>query len=132
VTKARNRKAAELKENTTHFPAEARILCALDTIPDPGSRGFATDGSQAPSGVFLVRRNGRVYGYRNQCPHTGGPLDWLPHAFLDHEHTYIVCATHGARFRVEDGICVDGPCAGDRLTPIQLSFNGGIVAWEED
>jgi nitrite reductase/ring-hydroxylating ferredoxin subunit len=53
----------------------------------------------------------------NRCPHVGTPLDWAENEFLDREGRHIVCATHGALFRIDDGRCVAGPCQGDRLEP---------------
>ena len=44
---------------------------------------------------------------------------------------YFVCATHGARFRLEDGRCVDGPCAGAALTPIEIELRDGLVRLAE-
>ena len=46
------------------------------------------------------------------------PLEWLPDQFLDSSAQYIQCSVHGAMFRIEDGWCVRGPCAGDALMAI--------------
>jgi len=32
----------------------------------------------------------------------------------------IQCATHGALFRIRDGYCVAGPCAGQGLIPLEV------------
>jgi nitrite reductase/ring-hydroxylating ferredoxin subunit len=80
-----------------------------------------------PGEVFVVRQGDRVYGYLNQCPHTGGPLDWVPDQFLNLEQDHIQCATHGALFHIQDGFCVAGPCAGDRLTPVPTSVEDGEI-----
>ena len=66
--------------------------------------------------------------YENACPHTGGPLDWVPDRFLAPGKDMILCATHGALFRIEDGYCLAGPCAGERLTPLPVHIVGGTVA----
>lgn len=97
---------------------ETRILCRLEDIPDPGSRGF--DG-HAPGhvGLFAVRKGQVVRVYVNSCPHIGIPLELVEHRFLDRKAEMIVCFTHGARFRIEDGLCVSGPCTGDELEMIQ-------------
>ncbi len=42
------------------------------------------------------------------------PLNWTPDRFLDLERKQIICATRGAVFRIDDGLCVDGPCEGSR------------------
>ena len=36
----------------------------------------------------------------------------------------ILCATHGALFRIEDGHCLSGPCVGESLTPLPVSIEG--------
>jgi nitrite reductase/ring-hydroxylating ferredoxin subunit len=85
------------------------------------------------SDILVVRRGKNVYGYLNTCPHTGGPLDWVPDQFLDLTREYIQCATHGALFRIADGVCVYGPCAGDRLTPVPTAVEAGeVVLFDTD
>ena len=34
---------------------------------------------------------------------------------------------HGALFRLEDGVCVAGPCAGERLKPWPVAVIDGVV-----
>jgi nitrite reductase/ring-hydroxylating ferredoxin subunit len=103
------------------------VLCALDALPEPGSKAFAIAGERGPEEIFLVRKDGQVHAYRNQCPHTGGPLDWVPDQFLDLDKRHIQCATHDARFRIEDGLCIKGPCAGQSLQPVGVRVAAGRV-----
>lgn len=102
-------------------------LCRLADIADPGSKGFSVESDIGPLELFLVRRGEEIYGYLNRCPHTGAPLDWQPDQFLDASGRFIQCATHGALFRVEDGGCLQGPCAGQRLQPMAVILCEGIV-----
>lgn len=102
-------------------------LCRLDDLEDPGSRGFPVLYAGEMLDILVVRRGEHVYGYLNTCPHAGGPLDWVPDRFLDLAREYIQCATHGALFRIADGVCVYGPCAGDRLTPVPTVVEAGEV-----
>ena len=92
-------------------------LCLLSDIPDPGSRGFKV--GRRPR-IFIVRVGNEVFGYINLCPHQGTPLDWKPDAFLTFEEDAIMCATHGALFNIEDGICTWGPCQGMRLASVSV------------
>jgi nitrite reductase/ring-hydroxylating ferredoxin subunit len=39
----------------------------------------------------------------------------------------ILCATHGAEFRIEDGYCVLGPCTGQSLEPVAVKLRDGNV-----
>lgn len=96
-------------------------LCALQEIDDPGTRGFEVEcGRAQPLRLFVVRKGGVLAAYRNSCPHTGAPLEWLPDQFLDIESSFIQCAIHGALFRPEDGYCLRGPCTGQSLQPLDL------------
>jgi len=106
--------------------ARRHVLCAVDEIPEPGSRGFEIDtGGEQPLRVFVVRKDGVLACYRNRCPHTGAPLEWLPDQFLDLDNSFIQCAIHGALFRPEDGYCLRGPCVGQSLEQIDVEQRDG-------
>ncbi|MFQ5783955.1 MAG: Rieske (2Fe-2S) protein [Alphaproteobacteria bacterium] len=107
-------------------------LCRLDDIPSPGSKGFTLgEGAQARE-IFVVRDASGVYAYENDCPHTGGPLDWTPDRFLTFDRERILCATHGAEFRIADGYCVHGPCAGKSLAAVRIALDEGEVIVIDD
>lgn len=108
----------------------AQVLCALAAVPDGGST-CAPDprqpaGSHAPD-VVLLRRDGRVSAWLNRCPHRGTPLDMVPGRVLDPSGAFIVCATHGALFESDTGLCVAGPCTGDRLAAVPVEVRGDEV-----
>lgn len=102
-----------------------RVLCRLEDIPDGEGRSFDVDGGD--EGIFVVRRADRAYGYVNSCPHTDAPLDWVENQFMSLDKSHILCATHAAEFRIEDGYCVLGPCRGQSLAPVALSVRDGEV-----
>lgn len=102
-------------------------LCSLKRIPDPGSLGITLQHTKEKLDIFLIRKDGQVFGYLNRCPHTGVNLDWQPHQFLDITEGFIQCATHGALFRIEDGYCLRGPCAGQSLESIDVVLEGDAV-----
>lgn len=99
--------------------SEARLLCALADIAEPGSRGFAVETGDGTLEIFVVRADGQIHGYVNVCPHAGTPLDWKPDQFLSPDRRAIQCATHGARFEIATGACIFGPCLGSRLQPVK-------------
>ncbi|MBV1795845.1 Rieske (2Fe-2S) protein [Siccirubricoccus sp. G192] len=108
-----------------------RVLCRLEDIPEGGARGFPA----APggfTGLFAVRKGGRVFVYVNSCPHIGLPLEPLPDRFLDHRRQAIICAAHGARFRIEDGTCITGPCIGEALEAVAARIEEGQVVVPAD
>jgi nitrite reductase/ring-hydroxylating ferredoxin subunit len=98
-------------------PPAGTGLCRLDEIPEPGARGFDFRQGEAVFGGFVVRKAGQVLGYVDRCPHAGWPLAPLPDRYLTREAEAIFCGGHGALFRVEDGFCTSGPCAGESLEP---------------
>ncbi|TCZ66205.1 Rieske (2Fe-2S) protein [Roseicella aquatilis] len=106
--------------------AEERVLCRLEDIPEGGSKGFpAPPGGLI--GLFAIRQGGRVHVYVNACPHIGLPLDPLPDRFLDPRAQVILCSVHGARFRIEDGTCLSGPCLGKALEAVPARILDGRV-----
>ena len=103
------------------------VVCQLDKLNDPDSYGLVLSVNGQLRDVFILRLGQQVFAYLNTCPHTGGPLDWMPNQFLSLDKDYIQCATHAALFRITDGYCVAGPCAGDRLTSIPVKVDAGEV-----
>ncbi|MGB5427998.1 MAG: Rieske (2Fe-2S) protein [Gammaproteobacteria bacterium] len=103
------------------------VVCQLDELNDPDSRGLVMGVNGQLRDVFIVRLGQQVFAYLNSCPHTGAPLDWMPDQFLSLDKDYIQCATHAALFRITDGYCVAGPCAGDRLTSVPVTVDAGEV-----
>lgn len=102
-------------------------LCELSELPDDSARGFDPDGAGHDT-MFVVRRGDRFYAYRDACPHWDGtPLAWRKDAYLSGDRQHIVCSAHGARFDIETGVCLLGPCLGQSLAPLTLAVaDGGI------
>jgi nitrite reductase/ring-hydroxylating ferredoxin subunit len=102
-------------------------LCDLAEIPEPGAKGFRFRKDQAIFAGFVVRWDGQVAGYADSCPHAGWPLSAMDERWLTRDGERILCAAHGALFRREDGICVAGPCAGDRLDAWAVEVRDGAL-----
>ena len=98
-------------------------LCRLNDIPDGGSAGFTV----AETLVLAVRQGDAVYAYVNSCPHIGTPLDIKSGEFLNQNRSHILCTTHGALFRIEDGYCISGPCAGSNLMALHAIMEKGEI-----
>ncbi|WP_417531493.1 Rieske (2Fe-2S) protein [Marinobacter lipolyticus] len=101
-------------------------VCSPDDLADDSFREFtlikgsAEDQTTEQRG-FVFRRNGRVYGYLNRCPHLGIELNWMPGRFMDSDNCFIQCSTHGALFLPDSGECIAGPCQGEALTPLEVA-----------
>jgi nitrite reductase/ring-hydroxylating ferredoxin subunit len=76
---------------------------------------------------FVVRKDGRVLGYVDRCPHAGWPLAARPDRYLTREADRLFCAGHGAMFRIEDGVCTFGPCFGEALEAWPVEVVDGVV-----
>jgi nitrite reductase/ring-hydroxylating ferredoxin subunit len=113
------------------IPARRRALCRIEDLADGTAKGFGP----APggfTGLFAVRRGEEVFVYVNSCPHIGVPLDWAPDRFLSTDGARIVCSTHGAEFEIATGLCIGGPCLGDRLEPVMIEIKDGVILVAED
>ncbi|HEY3821061.1 MAG TPA: Rieske 2Fe-2S domain-containing protein [Polyangiaceae bacterium] len=79
---------------------------------------------------FLV---GRVAGawraYSNVCRHRALPLDLGANSPMSDDRRYLLCHQHGALYRLDDGKCVMGPCAGDSLEAVGVieGTDGALV-----
>jgi nitrite reductase/ring-hydroxylating ferredoxin subunit len=102
-------------------------LCLADELADGTGRGFRLGEGTAQVAVFVVRWRGALHAYVNACPHVGTPLDWLPDRFFDRGGDLLLCGTHGALFRPDDGVCVRGPCVGKRLAAAAIVVEHGMI-----
>ena len=80
---------------------------------------------------FVINHGGRYRAYVNRCAHVGTPLDLWPNEFLDETGRTIVCATHGALYDPDDGVCTAGPCVGASLHALSVRQDGDdlVVTW---
>lgn len=110
------------------------IALPLPPPPDndlPHAFGYLSDGQPADAApafwVLIYNRRGPMALYRNRCPHTGAPMEWMPHTFLDFDSQFILCALHGATFSLDAGQCVSGPCRGEALQRQAFERDGDFV-----
>jgi len=105
----------------------SKPLCRLTDIDDGDCAGFTAPVQGKPTRLIAVRIGETVYLYINSCPHILAPLDFTPGRFLTPEKDMILCSTHGALFRIEDGTCVHGPCIGKHLNRVECAVRDGEV-----
>jgi len=110
----------------------AYAICGETEIPNRRGKGFhllriGENNAEEPWHIFVVRWDKRVFGYVNRCPHEGVNLDWETNQFLDEAGRRIVCGKHGSLFEIPTGKCVDGPCLGQNLEPIDVSVIDGDI-----
>jgi nitrite reductase/ring-hydroxylating ferredoxin subunit len=70
--------------------------------------------------IVLVDESGCPRAYVNRCKHIPVPLDAGGGKVLSPFGPFLECRTHGARYRLEDGYCFEGPCEGDSLDALEI------------
>ena len=109
---------------------EPRRLCAAEELVDGGvGVRFAVRVNTREIGAFVVRYDGAAHGYLNQCAHVPMELDWQEVQFFDSAGLYLMCATHGATYAPDTGLCVGGPCKGATLAKLRIEEREGAVFW---
>lgn len=109
--------------------ATERIICDSDALVDAGEgvRFEIVRGERAES-AFVIRHGGKVHAYLNRCAHVAVELDWQLGKFFDVDGEHLICSTHGAIYEPSTGVCVQGPCKGDRLMAVSVEeINGKVV-----
>ncbi len=103
------------------------VLCRIDALDNPGSRGFVMLRDGEEEEIFVVRDGDDAFAYVNVCPHRFLPLNWKPDVFLNFQKTRILCVVHAASFDLRDGSYMGGPCPGQSLESIPLSIQDGVI-----
>lgn len=105
-------------------------VCASEDLARGATRSIPL--ADAPSGmprsaIVLRDQNGTFRAYVNLCMHLPVPLDGGRGRFFDRDGKYLLCRTHGALYRPEDGYCIEGPCQGMRLERLTVDEANGRV-----
>jgi nitrite reductase/ring-hydroxylating ferredoxin subunit len=88
------------------------------------------DADGTPREALVMRdAGGVVRAYLNRCRHLPIPLDGGTRRFLDDDRRYLMCGTHGALYRLEDGYCFVGPCRGESLRAIAVEVDAAGAIW---
>ena len=119
IIRYRNTECLFVTPMDTETFSEKYYACTLIKLRKSRCLGVEITHNSGVIQCFLVYQNHHVFSYINRCPHTGVNLDWMPHQFLDNNNELIQCATHGALFTIDDGLCIRGPCVGDRLQKVE-------------
>ncbi|MGE0723454.1 MAG: Rieske (2Fe-2S) protein [Alphaproteobacteria bacterium] len=102
-------------------------LCPAEEIAEAAGKGFTIGEGRDRREIFVIRKDGALRCYVNSCPHVGSPLDLVPDRFFAGDHTHLMCFTHGALFRADDGFCVRGPCRGLSLEKLAIEIEDGAI-----
>ena len=102
-------------------------ICAAGDLRDNQSIKFTISAEPDPREGFLIRHEGKLTAYYNECAHISLPLDWGDNDFFSLDFRTLVCKNHGAEFQPESGLCVAGPCKGAALKKIEIIEKDGTI-----
>jgi nitrite reductase/ring-hydroxylating ferredoxin subunit len=103
--------------------APALLPQSADTLAEAHALAFTLTLEGVSRQAFVVRAGGVLHAYVDSCRHQSRTLDLGTGPVL--QEGLIPCRHHGAMYRVEDGVCVSGPCAGAALTELALEQRDG-------
>ncbi len=96
-------------------------------LPEVGFTALTVSISGESVAIFVQTAPDLLRAWLNACPHEGRRLDYAPGKFLIDKQN-LVCAAHGASFRLSDGFCVGGPCRGESLRAVLVTeLPGGLL-----
>lgn len=77
--------------------------------------------------VLVLRHQGQTYAWLNYCPHWGVQLGTRGDDYFTTDGQFLICQTHKALFRPDDGLCTFGPCIGQSLNALPLEEVDGVI-----
>lgn len=104
------------------------LICPAEALQEngPGVR-FRVSICKRPAPAFVIRYQGGVYAYLNECAHKAVELDWEEGHFFDTAGRHLICATHGALYDPVSGACAGGRCGKRGLTALPVTERDGQV-----
>jgi nitrite reductase/ring-hydroxylating ferredoxin subunit len=108
-------------------PAPGTKLVRFDELAETDAKGFSFGEGKERFQCFVLRWQGGVFGYVNECPHARTSLDWQPDRFFNLRRDALQCGTHGALFEPVSGHCFLGPCKGKSLLPFPVKLEDGWI-----
>ena len=100
-----------------------RLICESDQLSEDDALRFLLKDYN----LILIRRKGKLFGYRNECPHMNLPLTTRSKAILSNEQDHLLCSQHAAEFDIQNGLCVKGPCVGMELETVEVELIDGKI-----
>ncbi len=104
-----------------------RVVAGVDEVPAGAVRKFSLVCGKFRIACFVVNHRGRFHAYVNSCRHMVTPLDFVRYRFWSDDGNHLMCATHGALYEPDTGLCVEGPCRGLSLHALPVVVDGGAI-----
>ena len=108
-------------------------LCSSEAVQER-STGFpfkVSRGGRLWPG-FVIRFEGKIKAYLNVCAHVGLRLEEGSGQFFSRDSQHLICTSHGATYEPDSGLCIDGPCVGLSLIPLNLFEKGSGIYFDDE
>jgi nitrite reductase/ring-hydroxylating ferredoxin subunit len=108
-------------------PMTRPAICPSDAVPELGKYAFTVEhrGTRLPA--LLIRHQGTVYGYINQCVHMPRTLDCEQPEIFDESGRYLQCSMHTIHYDPATGDCLSEICAGKKLAGFKVEERDGAI-----
>ena len=102
-------------------------VAKLDDLPEGTTWQFSFKRDGIRVDAFVANYKGEIVAYENLCRHQPLTLDYGDGQFFNSDGSLFVCQTHGAMYHPKNGLCVEGPCSGASLHPLDIEVTGGEI-----
>ena len=104
-----------------------KVVAGVDEMPAGALRKFWLICGPHRIDCFVINHGGQFRAYINSCRHMVTPLDFVRDQFFSDDGNQLRCATHGALYEPDTGLCVEGPCKGLSLHALPLVVDQGEI-----
>ncbi|MEA3406177.1 MAG: PfkB family carbohydrate kinase [Pseudomonadota bacterium] len=113
-------------DNILEEPEVASAIANISQISN--SKTLVVQAKGLKKSVVLIKYEGEVKAYLNNCPHQDVPLNEAYKIDVNPFEKTMKCSVHDAFFRIEDGLCIEGPCWDEALQTVNVRVdeNGDI------
>jgi nitrite reductase/ring-hydroxylating ferredoxin subunit len=105
--------------NTSARERRKLLVCDSAELADRQHRIVPLLFKKQPETAIVLRYEGQVYAYLNQCVHMVRRLDCVHDAVFDEQQGHLRCSMHGITFDPTSGESLSVLCAGERLEPLR-------------
>jgi nitrite reductase/ring-hydroxylating ferredoxin subunit len=102
-------------------------LAKLDDLPEGTTKRFSFKRDGIRVDAFVANYRGEIVAYENLCRHQPLTLDYGDGEFFSSDGSLFVCQTHGAMYHPKTGLCIEGPCTGASLHPLNIEITDGEI-----
>jgi nitrite reductase/ring-hydroxylating ferredoxin subunit len=107
--------------NIDHNPLQPNdLICPSNLLAECSSYRFQISYRGKTRNAILIRYNGVVYAYLNQCVHMPKRLDCEQSHIFDESGKFVRCSMHGITYDPGSGLCQSEICARRTLTALKV------------